>query len=204
MAIRGIVFDIGGVLEYTPRLGIDEKWEKIFKLQPGELMERPREVWLAGSIGTMTETEVYQQVAAIMLLTDEQVNAYMADVWEEYLGTLNTELTTYFASLRPQYQTATLSNSFVGARERECERYHLDEMCDFMIYSHEVGLQKPDPRIYALTCEKLDLQPNEVIFLDDRAGAIEAACAFGMHGILFEDNQQAITDIQACIAAQAE
>ena len=122
----------------------------------------------------------------------------MEDTWREYLGTLNVELDTYFRSLRPAYRTAILSNSFVGAREREQTQYQFEDSCDFIIYSHEVGMSKPDPRIYALTCERLGLQPYEVIFLDDYPVAIDAARAYGMHGILFHDNAQAIAEIEAC------
>ena len=64
-------------------------------------------------------------------------------------------------------------------------------------------MSKPDPRIYALTCERLGRHPAKVIFLDDREPAIEAARQAGMHGILFKNNAQAIADIQACIQANA-
>src|SRR5690242_6315951 len=118
MAIRGILFDIGGVLEYMPTPSADTKWEQTFNLQPGDLINRLRETWAAGSIGTISEADVHRRISEIFGLSEAQVNAYMADVWEEYMGILNEELTTYFASLRPRYQTAILSNSFVGARER--------------------------------------------------------------------------------------
>lgn len=201
MTIRAIVFDIGGVLEITPELGMTAKWEQRLGLKPGEIDERLNDVWRRGSIGTISEAEVHQRIGEIMGMSQEQVNAFMADLWQEYLGTLNVELTDYFRSLRPQYKTAILSNSFVGAREQEETHYHFGEVCDFIIYSHEVGMSKPDPRIYALTCERLGLPPHEVIFLDDREGIIEAARAFGLQGIVFKDNAQAIADIEACIRA---
>jgi putative hydrolase of the HAD superfamily len=127
----------------------------------------------------------------------------MDDIWEEYLGTLNVELTEYFRSLRPQVQTAILSNSFVGARRKEQERYHFDEMCDLIIYSHEVGMSKPDRRIYELTCERLGVQPAEIVFLDDYEPCIVAAREFGMQAILFQETSQAIADIQTCLQAFA-
>ena len=55
MAIHGIVFDIGGVLEMTPDLGITAKWEERLHLKPGELDERLRDVWRGGSLGTLSE-----------------------------------------------------------------------------------------------------------------------------------------------------
>ena len=203
MAIQAVVFDVGGVLEITPDLGVTPKWEQRLQLVAGELDKRLHDVWRGGSIGTISEQDVHRSISEIMGMSTAQVDAFMQDIWQEYLGTLNTELVEYFRSLRPKYQTAFLCNSFVGAREKEQERYHFDELCDFIIYSHEVGMSKPDPRIYAITCERLGRQPAEVIFLDDREPNIEAARQFGMHGILFKNNAQAIADIQACIQANA-
>jgi epoxide hydrolase-like predicted phosphatase len=201
MAIRAIVFDIGGVLEITPKLGVDEKWEAKLGLQPGEFNTRLNDIWRGGSIGTITEAQVHQGIADIMGISAEQVNAYMDDVWVEYLGTLNVELAQYFRGLHSRYITGILSNSFVGAREREQALYHFDEMTYDIIYSHEVGLSKPDRRIYELTCQRLGVQPHEMIFLDNVQQAVDAACEVGIHGILFTDNAQAIADIEACIRA---
>src|SRR5689334_9281952 len=119
MAIRAVVLDIGGVLEITPKTGWVEKWEARLHLQPGELDARLRDVWRAGSAGTISEAEVEQRVGAILGLNQTDLGAFMADLWDEYLGELNVELAAYFASLRPRYQTAILSNSFAGARGKE-------------------------------------------------------------------------------------
>src|SRR2546427_790028 len=198
MSIRAVVFDIGGVLEITPHTGWVEKWEARLHLSPGELGKRLSEGWEDGSSGKMSEAEVEQNVAEIMGIDQEQAKALMADLWEEYLGELNTELAAYFASLRPRYQTALLTNSFAGAREKEQERYHFAEMCDLLVYSHEEGMAKPDRRIFELTCERLGVQPAEVIFLDDHERPVAAACALGIHAILFQNTAQAIAAIEAC------
>ena len=199
MAIKAIVFDIGGVLEITPNLGIDEQWEKKLNLKTGELYERLREVWKGGSLGTISIQQVHEDFGRLMKWDETQVNAYMDDVWREYLGTLNVELADYFRSLRPKYKTAIISNSFVGAREKEAEHYQFDTICDFIIYSHEVGLSKPDPRIFALACERLGLQPNEIIFVDDHADVYASAVEMGMHCFEFNDNAQIIAEIEACV-----
>lgn len=203
MAIQAIVFDIGGVLEITPDLGISSKWERRMHLPTGALDQRLADIWRDGSLGVISYKDVRQGIGEATGLDAGQVDAFLQDIWEEYLGILNAELVEYFRNLRPGFQTALLSNSFVGAREKERERYHLDELCDFIVYSHEVGMAKPDLRIYALTCERLGCQPTEVIFLDDRESAVEGASRAGMHGILFRNNLQAIADIQACIQAHA-
>jgi epoxide hydrolase-like predicted phosphatase len=202
MAIRAVVFDVGGVLEITPDLGVSTRWEQRLNLKPGELDQRLALVWEAGSLGIISEHEVIEHIRVILNLSELQVVAFMDDIWQNYLGALNIQLVEFLYSLRPRFQTAILSNSFVGAREKEQQRYNFDELCDFIIYSHEVGMLKPDSRIYALTCERLGLQPAEVIFLDDWRIAVQAAAEFGMHAILFKDNVQAIAAIQACIQSQ--
>ena len=201
MAIKAIVFDIGGVLEITPRTGWQQKWEKNLKLEAGQLREKMYNTWRAGSIGTISLDQVLNQTTAVLEITPEQTKQLMDDLWQEYLGSLNVELYDYFKSLRPRFTTAILSNSFVGAREKEQQAYGFEDSCDLIIYSHEVGMSKPDPQIYMLTCEKLQLNPNEIIFVDDAKVIIDAANACGLHGIQFIDNQQTISEIEALIIA---
>jgi len=203
MTIKAIVFDIGGVLEITPNLNTDAKWEQKLNLKPNELYQCLIEVWKAGSVGTISIQDVHTEIGRIMGWGEVQVNAYMHDIWKEYLGTLNVELADYFRSLRPKFKTAIISNSFVGAREQESEHYGFNTICDFIIYSHEVGLQKPDPKIFALACERLNLQPNEIIFVDDHAEVYMSAVEMGVHCFEFKDNVQIIAEIEKCIADNA-
>ncbi len=199
MSIRAVVFDIGGVLEITPDTGVTQKWENLLHLKQGELDERMASVWRDGSLGNCSEEQVQQGLRDIIGMDQEQVDAFWHDLWEEYLGVLNTPLADYFNSLRPFYQTAILSNSFVGARSREQEHYHFAEITDLIIYSHEVGIAKPSQRIFVLLCERLGLQPEEIIFLDDVEKHVISARSIGIHAILFKDNAQAIEDINACL-----
>ncbi len=202
VAIRAVVFDIGGVLEVTPSTGWVERWETDLGLERGELPRQLAEIWRAGSIGHITEAEVEGHTSEILGLDQTRLDAFMTDIWSEYLGTLNHELTAYFAGLRPRYLTALLSNSFVGAREREHARYGFADLCDIIIYSHEVGMSKPDPAIFTLTCTRLDVAPHEAIFVDDAPVCVDAARKFGMHAVQFYDNAQAIAEIEALLAAE--
>jgi epoxide hydrolase-like predicted phosphatase len=199
MQVLAVVFDIGGVLEDTPPTGVVEKWEAALRLRPGELNERLGGVWRAGEVGAISEAEVSASVASLLQLDDAQAEAFMHDIWTEYLGTLNTELASYFGGLRPRYRTALLSNSFVGAREREQERYGFGDITDLIVYSHEAGMAKPDPRIYRLTSERLGVRPEQVVFLDDRPDFVDGALETGMRAILYEDNDQAFGDLEAAL-----
>ena len=214
MAIRAVVFDIGGILEIVPGGGDPTKhfpemiarWEERLSMQPGELRAKLKDMneglLSMGKdigLGTCSEEEWRDAIHLATGMSAEQMNAFIRDYWDVYLGNPNEELMAFFSSLRPRYQTALLSNSGSGARREEQERYHFNEMTDLIIYSHEEGVEKPDRRIYALTCERLGAQPEEIVFLDDVQRNVAAAAAYGMRAILFTDTAQAIADVQALL-----
>ncbi|MGW2488450.1 HAD family hydrolase [Streptomyces sp. NPDC001606] len=192
-----VILDIGGVLEITPETGCVPRWEERLELPPGTVHERMRDVWQAGSVGRVSEREVHEQVAARLGLDALQVEAFMADLWAEYLGTPNEELITHVRGLRGTCGLGILSNSFVGARERETALYRFDELVEQIVYSHEIGVEKPDSRAFEAICAALDVRPESCLFIDDCAANIEAARALGMQAHLFEDNARTIRRIAA-------
>jgi epoxide hydrolase-like predicted phosphatase len=200
MAIHVVVFDIGGVLEITPPMDFDKRWEPRLGLQAGALSAGMTDVWSAGAIGAISEAEVHQELRDRLRLSPDQADAIMDDMWRQYLGTANTELIEYARQLHPTYRTGVLSNSMVGAREREQAAYGFEDLVDDLVYSHEVGMSKPDPRIYALTCERHQVEPAEMVFIDDAPLCVEAAQNFGINAVLFEDNKQAIAEVEAFLA----
>lgn len=205
MTIRALVFDIGGVLEIAAD-GRDPTFEFQAMVSAWEVDSRFRLVpWAScssgfedGVLGHRTEQEWHRELQREM--DDVTLDLFVRDFWNLYLGVLNGELASYFSQLRPRYKTALLSNSFVGAREQEEARYALDTLTDFIVYSHEVGLAKPDRRIYELTCARLHLRPDEIIFLDDVEAYVRGAHDIGMHAILFKNNDQALAAIEERLA----
>ncbi|TWG04879.1 putative hydrolase of the HAD superfamily [Streptomyces brevispora] len=195
MDSRCVILDIGGVLELTPETGWVGRWEQRLGLPTGAVHERLGEVWQAGSIGAVSEPEVQDQVADCLGLDAVDVEAFMADLWAEYLGSPNNELITYVRGLRLRCRLGILSNSFVGAREREVAAYRFDELVEHIVYSHEIGVCKPDPRAFEVTCARLGVRPEDCLFVDDVAINVEAARAVGMQAHLFEENAGTIARI---------
>jgi epoxide hydrolase-like predicted phosphatase len=200
MPIAAVVFDIGGVLEVNPRTGWQEQWAARLGLERREFDARLGPVWHDGEIGRATLDELERRTTEALRVAHATVSAMMDDAWGEYVGTLNRELADYFRSLRPRFKTAMLSNSFVGARAREQELYGFEDMCDAVVYSHEVGWMKPDPRIYRLTCERLGVAPEDSVFVDDVEANVDGARGVGMRAIRFVDNGQAVAEIEAALA----
>jgi putative hydrolase of the HAD superfamily len=154
------------------------------------------DAWRGGEVGTVSEAEVQQAARQRLGLDERQLTEFMADLWRDYLGTANTELIEYARRLRPRYRTGILSNSFVGAREREQEAYGFEDLVDELVYSHECGLRKPDPRSYALVCARLDVEPAQVAFLDNVESCVEGARQAGLQAVLYTGNAQAISAIE--------
>lgn len=64
----------------------------------------------------------------------------------------------------------------------------LGGMVDVEVFSCEVGLRKPDPRIYRLAAERLGVDPERCLYVGDGAyGELSGAAAVGMHAVLIRD-----------------
>ncbi len=202
MAIEAVLFDIGGVLEDTPRTGWEQRWATELGMSIEEFERRLAPVGRPGSVGEITLHGAERRIASVFGLDDAALGRFMKDLWEEYLGTLNEELTAYFASLRGRYRTGIVSNSFAGAREREQAAYGFEDLCDTIVYSHEVGCRKPDPRIYQIALQRLDVSADRTVFLDDVQGNVDGALAVGLQAVLFVDTGQAIRELQSRLDGQ--
>ncbi|MGW2936538.1 HAD family hydrolase [Streptomyces sp. NPDC001156] len=201
MTATCVILDIGGVPEITPDTGWTQRWEDRLELPLGTVNDRMRDVWRAGSAGSISEREVHEQVAARLGLEAFEIEAFMADLWAEYLGTPNEELIAYVRGLQGTCRLAILSNSFVGARERETALYHFEDLVEQIIYSHEIGVGKPDLRAFEAACATLDVRPENCLFIDDVSVNVEAAQAAGMQAHLFEDNARTIARVAAHLDA---
>jgi len=76
-------------------------------------------------------------------------------------------------------RTALLSNSWGGGYPREM----FPELFDAVVISGEVGMRKPEPRIFELATELIGLAPAECVFIDDIRENITAAEAVGLVGV---------------------
>jgi putative hydrolase of the HAD superfamily len=99
-------------------------------------------------------------------------------------------------------RVALLSNSWGDGEYDPYDGYDLDAMFDTVVISGETGMRKPDPAIYLLTADKLDVPPQECVFADDTAANLPAASALGMATVHFTDASAAITEISRLLGIQ--
>jgi HAD superfamily hydrolase (TIGR01509 family) len=206
VTIRAVAFDLGGVLEdvvnaelfvaqWQRRLGFGEeqvrqlRWP-LTRTDPGDQVKT----------GAVSEEQYRQLCLSALGLAGAEADEFMAALWDWYSGALDVELAAYAASLRPRYRTGILSNSMAGARREEQSRFGLAELVDVIVYSDEVGLAKPDPRVYSLLCADLGVAPAELVFLDNRPPNVEAARESGIHGLLHVSTPASIAAVEALIS----
>lgn len=81
-----------------------------------------------------------------------------------------------------------------GAVMREiAERLGLAECFDAMLFSDEVGCAKPSPSIYQAVCDRLGIEPHELLHVgDSRAADYDGATNFGAHALLFDPSRESV------------
>jgi len=199
MSIKAVLFDFGGVLVLSDGYPQRDLWEQRLGMEPGELPSRlfDSEQILPALLGQTSVEEMWVGFGATLGLDAAESRKLSADFFVgEYL---NQELIAFAQSLRSRCHVAILSNAWTNARPLFTEWYHLDEVFDPLIISAEVGLAKPDPRIYYLAAERVSARPDEVVFLDDSLMNIESAREVGFCGVHYQYNAQAIGEILRCL-----
>ena len=83
----------------------------------------------------------------------------------------------------------------VQGSQRAADVARVMALFDLVVESSIEGIRKPDPRIYTLTCERLDINPDNAIFLDDLGTNLKPARALGMHTIKVVDENDAIAQL---------
>jgi epoxide hydrolase-like predicted phosphatase len=199
MPIEAVIFDIGGVLEFNPSTGWPERWAGRLGIALDEFEHLVTSAQASGEIGTQSLTDIEDRTAKALEIDQSTIAELMEDMWTEYVGTLNRELVDYFMRLRPRYKTGMLSDSFVGAREREQAAHALQDMCDVIVYSHEEGYVKPDARMYRIVCDRLEVEPGAAVLLDDVQANVDGAISAGMLAVAYSSNDQAIAELDALL-----
>src|SRR3954454_11567140 len=205
MSIKAVVVDIGGGLERGDDAPWPQRWtgrgERPRNLPAGHVAKS-----IAGhaptddvATGRVTEAEVRDLYAAALGLDHRETDEMWAEMWDAYCGELDVEMRDFVASLRPRLKTAILSNSADGARREEQRRYDFEGLVDGILYSHEVGIAKPDPAVFRLTEQLLGVHAGEVAFVDDHHGHVAAARAHGWHAVLHEDTARTIAEVTSLV-----
>lgn len=191
MTIRAIFFDYGGVIQRTefqaPRQHLAERfsmdYDDIDKLVfGGESAQR-------ASVGEIREDAHWSQVLKRL----KQPESELQTIKDEFFGgdVVDHELVEFIRSLRRRFHVGLISNAWDGMRPH-LERTGLIELFETVIISAEVGVMKPEAKIYHLALEQAQVEAGEAVFVDDMPANIAACESIGMKGVLFKDPRAAM------------
>ena len=191
-AIRAVLWDMGGVLLRNmipePRIRLAELYG-MSEVQLEELVFG-NPVSKKATIGEVGVEELWEYVREALQLDPQKLAEFEVTFWSS--DRVDEELIDFIQSLRQNYKIGLLSNAFIDARPSLSKRFPgLLNVFDEVVFSYEVKIAKPDPRIYSLMLDKLGLEPENAIFVDDFRENVEAAHALGIHAIQFRNSRQA-------------
>jgi putative hydrolase of the HAD superfamily len=195
MSLKTIIFDCFGVLT-------TDLWRAFVDSLPPEAdADRARELNRQYDAGLITRTAFLEQLYEITGYKPGEVEQIL-DHDPTQNRTKNIKLLEYISELKKTYKIGLLSNvgtpwirdEFLTARE--CRLF------DDMVFSYEVGLAKPDERIFRLSLERLGAAPEQAVFIDDIESYVAAAMQIGMKGVHYQDFAQCKRDLEKIIISE--
>jgi putative hydrolase of the HAD superfamily len=152
--------------------------------------------------GRMTETDFLSRIGA-QLSEDLGRHVEMHTFSERYFAHLhaNEAMIAFLRKLREEggLRLAMLTNNVREWEPRWRAMLPVDELFELVVDSAFVGMRKPDPAIYELTCSRLGLSPAACVFIDDFEHNCTAAREVGMTAVWFRDTDQAIAEVRAAL-----
>ena len=186
--IRAVIFDVGGVLIRTHSWAGREKWAARVGMEAREFEDFvfSAESGRQAQLGQITSAERWRRLADFFGLDGNDITELRRDFFSG--DRLDESLVAHIRRLRQAgYRTGLLSNASGEARQLLSEAYPIMDDFDGVVISAEVGVMKPDPKIYRLAAESVGVEVTEALFIDDVIENVEGARAVGMLALHFTD-----------------
>jgi len=178
-----IIFDLGGVVftngtrrfikALTQRYSLDQS--KVKQVLDGSIGYDYRR-------GVLSRDEFWDKVISQLKLTENSEK--LEQEWIGYYELIE-ETKELILKLRKKYQVWYLSNNVKERAAALDKKFGFTKWFDGGIFSHEVGMIKPNPDIYRLLLEKAQVKPQKTIFIDDKESSLKPVAKLGITPVLF-------------------
>ena len=185
--ISTILWDVGGVLltngwDSTGRAAVLTKFQ-VDEAQFEERHPEANDLWEKGLI----TAEEYLHRTVFWEPRDFTAEDFLAAMKAESTVLPDTALGVLESVVGSQdVDLGMLNNEARELNDYRIEEFGLRGYFDFFFSSCHVGLRKPSTKIYRLALDVLQCEPGEVVFIDDRAGNVEAAASLGIQAMRYE------------------
>ncbi len=186
--IKAIIFDCFGVLTSS-------RWKEFWSSLPVSEQQGARELNRQYDAGQITKEEFLSRIQNLTAHSPEEVEFVLFGHKE----LKNTQLIEYIRTLKNKYKLSILSNVATEWIKAELLNEQEQALFDDMVFSFEVGMTKPDARIFELAARRLKVSTNECVFIDDIDHYCQAARAVGMQAILYQNFAQMQADLKALL-----
>lgn len=186
--IKAIIFDLGGVLIENPTPGmikyfaatLDVREEVFYDLDTFPLPEFQK--------GVISEDKFWEKFRARLKMRNPGARSLWHEAFRrEYRP--REEMFSLASELKKKgYRIGLLSNTETPSMQYFNEQQ--SDIFDATIFSCKEGTWKPERRIYEIALERLGVQPQEAVFVDDREDFLDGANKIGMNTILFRNPGQ--------------
>jgi epoxide hydrolase-like predicted phosphatase len=197
MAIKAVIFDLGGVLVRTEFPEVRHQLELQLGLQPGTTDRAiwGSKEWELAQTGALSYEEYWKRVGATLGLATPQD---IRDFRRQYFSgdRVDPELVSLIEALRPRYKIGLLSNAPDRLGTWLENDWGIKHLFDAIVYSAEVGMVKPDERMFRLILDQLAVQPSEALLIDDYPRNVEAALALGLEAIRFTGTEALVKELR--------
>jgi epoxide hydrolase-like predicted phosphatase len=185
--IKNVIFDAGRVLVTdVPLKKIAEELSEQSSLSQAEIHSYlyPNQHWTKLTLGRLSEDKYWEH-----FLEASKVEIDKEALKEKVRNALRpiADNVKLIPLLKDRYRLAILSNHAKEWSQFMREEFDFFRHFQHIIFSCDVGLRKPDPKIYQLILEKLGSQPGECLFVDDKRRNTKGAEEIGMKTITLED-----------------
>lgn len=195
--LKTVIFDFGGVLLRTHDRSFRHKWDEKLGLELGTfenfIFNGPK--GRQAQHGQVTWEAVWESAAKKFNLSEAEITAAKREFFSG--DALDVGLVDYIRRLKKHYAIGLLSNTWHRDGLTLLLQYGIANAFHFTLTSAEVGIMKPNPKIYRLALERAKVVPEEALFIDDMQANVLAARNLGIHGIYFVDPALALERLKA-------
>ncbi len=112
-------------------------------------------------------------------------------------GSLRPSMVEALSKCSSKFKTAMLTNNITPMGEQDLDEdvQKVVEIFDLLIESSIEGCRKPEEKFYEVACERLNVKPENCVFLDDLGINLKPARAMGMTTIKVIDPEDAIKEL---------
>lgn len=138
-------------------------------------------------IGELSRERFFEIIARDLAFEGDYNEFFL--IWSE-IFTPNEPMIHLAAALKGRQRRFVLSNTNAIHMDYVFAHYPFIHDFDGLVLSHEVGLMKPDARIFRLTLDKFGLAPQRTVFIDDILANVDGARAAGLQAIHYQSAEQ--------------